>query len=217
LTQTKLPEATKITFSKFATGLFSDNMFATFTSGNIVQTLIITILIGLAILKIKNAEHKAKITEMFTAFNAAVFSLIGMIMQISPVGIFFLMASTFATYGLGVFASMAGLAGTYYAACLVHILLIYGSTVWFVRRINPISFLIKTAELWIYTISTCSSVAAIPVNMKVCKEKFSASLTASPASPCPWVLKSTTTARSFSMAASSFSSPKPSASPLAWR
>ena len=38
--------------------------------------------------------------------------------------------------------------------------------------INPLKFLKDSAELWVYTISTCSSVAAIPINIKVAKEKF---------------------------------------------
>lgn len=57
-------------------------------------------------------------------------------------------------------------------ACLVHIVLIYGGVLWLTSGINPIRFLKDSAELWIYTISTCSSVASIPVNMKVAKEKF---------------------------------------------
>jgi Na+/H+-dicarboxylate symporter len=101
-----------------------------------------------------------------------VFSLIGMILKISPIGIFFLMASTFATYGIDVFKTMASLAGTYYAACLTHIIVIYGVLVWVFTKKNPLRFIKDSMELWIYTISTCSSVAAIPVNMKIAKEKF---------------------------------------------
>jgi Na+/H+-dicarboxylate symporter len=172
LSQSKLDKPTQITFAKFVTGLFSDNMFSSFTSGNIVQTLIIAILLGLAILKIKNLEHREMIIKVFDSVNAMIFSLIGMIMKASPVGIFFLMASTFATYGISVFATMASLAGTYYLACLLHILFIYGSLLWITTKVNPLRFLKDSMELWIYTISTCSSVAAIPVSMKVAREKF---------------------------------------------
>ena len=69
-------------------------MIATFAKGNLVQTLVISILLGIAILKMKNQEHKATMKKVFEAANSMIFSLIGMIMQISPIGIFFLMGSS---------------------------------------------------------------------------------------------------------------------------
>ena len=67
---------------------------------------------------------------------------------------------------------MATLLGTYYLACLVHILLVYGMILWIGTGINPLRFLKESAELWVYTLSTCSSVASIPVNIQVAREKF---------------------------------------------
>lgn len=163
---------TDITIADFFTSMFSDNMFKSFSDGNILQTLIISVLIGIAILRMKTESLKSTIISGFNSLSEMVFSLIGMIMIISPIGVFFLMADSFATYGAGIFTSMATLAGTYYLACLVHVVLIYGGILWIKAGINPIKFIKDSAELWIYTISTCSSVASIPVNIKVAKEKF---------------------------------------------
>lgn len=163
---------TDITIADFFTSMFSDNMFKSFSDGNILQTLIISVLTGIAILRMKTESLKSTIISGFNSLSEMVFSLIGMIMIISPIGVFFLMADSFATYGAGIFTSMATLAGTYYLACLVHVVLIYGGILWIKAGINPIKFIKDSAELWIYTISTCSSVASIPVNIKVAKEKF---------------------------------------------
>lgn len=67
---------------------------------------------------------------------------------------------------------MATLLGTYYLACILQVLLVYGLVLWFAAGISPLRFIRDSAELWVYTLSTCSSVAAIPVNMKVAREKF---------------------------------------------
>ena len=67
---------------------------------------------------------------------------------------------------------MASLAGVYYLACLLHVIFVYGGVLWFSCGINPFRFIKESAELWMYTITTCSSVASIPVNIKVAKEKF---------------------------------------------
>ena len=161
-----------ITFAGFLKDLFSTNMIATFAKGNLVQTLFISILLGIAILKMKNQEHKATMKKVFEAANSMIFSLIGMIMQISPIGIFFLMGSSFGKYGAGIFTSMAVLVLTYYAACLAHVLVVYGGFLMIFAHINPFRFIKDSAELWIYTLSTCSSIASIPINMKVAKKKF---------------------------------------------
>lgn len=164
--------STDITLSDFFTGMFSSNMVQTFADGNILQTLIISVFVGIAILRMKNQDYKQKAIIGFKVFSDMVFSLINMIMIISPVGVFFLMGDSFGKYGAGIFTSMATLVGTYYLSCLVHVLLVYGTVIWFTAGVNPFRFIKDSAELWIYTISTCSSVAAIPISIKVAKEKF---------------------------------------------
>lgn len=164
--------STDITIADFFTEMFSSNMVQTFADGNILQTLIISVFVGIAILRMKNEDYKQRAITGFKVFSDMVFSLINMIMIISPVGVFFLMGDSFGKYGAGIFTSMATLVGTYYLSCLVHVILVYGSVIWFTAGINPIKFLKDSAELWIYTISICSSVASIPISIKVAKEKF---------------------------------------------
>lgn len=161
-----------ITIADFFINMFSANMFQTFVEANILQTVIIAILIGVAIMLVKNEDHRQKLISGCDALGSMVFSLIGMIMKASPVGILFLMGASFGKYGTGIFTSMATLLGTYYLSCLVHILVVYGGILFIGAGINPFKFIKESAELWVYTLSTCSSVAAIPVNMKVAREKF---------------------------------------------
>ena len=162
-----------ITFAGFLKGLFSTNMIKTFADGNIVQTLVIAILLGVAILRIKDPERKATMKKCFDGFSSMVFSLIGMVMDVSPIGVFFLMGNSFGKYGAGIFTSMAVLVGTYYAACLAHVVFVYGGFLLaFKPHMNPFRFIKESADVWIYTISTCSSIATIPVNIKTAEEKF---------------------------------------------
>ncbi|MBQ6833217.1 MAG: dicarboxylate/amino acid:cation symporter [Lachnospiraceae bacterium] len=161
-----------ITVAQFFTNMFSANMFVTFADSNILQTVVIAVMLGVSIMLVKNEEHREKLIAGCDALCSMVFSLIGIIMKASPVGIFFLMGASFGKYGAGIFTSMATLLGTYYFACLVHIVVVYGSILFVGAGINPFKFIKDSAELWIYTLSTCSSVAAIPVNIKVAREKY---------------------------------------------
>ncbi len=172
LASKKVVGSADITIAQFFISMFTTNMFQTFAKGNIVQTLIIAVMTGIAIMKVANEEHKETLKKMFNAINSMVFSLIGMVMKASPIGVFFLMADSFAKYGVSIFTSMASLAGVYYLACLLHVLFVYGGILWLSCGITPWRFIKDSAELWMYTITTCSSVASIPVNIKVAKEKF---------------------------------------------
>ncbi|MDX9800528.1 MAG: dicarboxylate/amino acid:cation symporter [Spirochaetia bacterium] len=172
LASKSISDPEKFTIASFFLNMFSSNMFKSFAEGNILQTLVVSVLLGISILRMKDTALKSSVMNGFQAFSGMVFSLIGLIMLVSPIGIFFLMADSFAKYGAGIFTSMATLAGTYYLACLFQAVVIYGGMLWITSGINPFRFLKDSVELWVYTISTCSSVASIPVNIKVAKEKF---------------------------------------------
>ena len=147
-------------------------MFGSFASGNIIQSLIIAIMMGVAVLMIPDTETKDKLISMFEALERLINSMIGIVMKVSPIGIFFLMADSFGKYGTDIFSGIGALLGTFYVGCLAQIFIVYGLFLLIGARINPIKFVKDSIELWVYTISTCSSVAAIPVNMKVAREKF---------------------------------------------
>jgi len=156
----------------FLLGLFSSNLFKSFYDANVLQIVIIAIIVGIAIVGMKNEQHQEKIIAAFNVLNDLIFSMIGLIMKATPIGVFFLMAESFGKYGINVFISMASLLGTYYISCLIQIVFVYGAVLWITARINPFKFIKDSMEVWVTTLSTCSSVATIPVNMKVAKEKF---------------------------------------------
>ncbi len=161
-----------ISAAGFFTSLVSDNMFATFTSGNIIQTLIIAVMMGISVLMVPDEAMKDQLIHMFEMLEKLINGMIGIVMKVSPLGIFFLMADSFGKYGTDIFSGIGALLGTFYAGCLLQICLVYGSFLLIGAGIGPFRFMKESIELWMYTISTCSSVAAIPTNMKVAREKF---------------------------------------------
>ncbi len=161
-----------ITAAGFFTSLISDNMFASFSSGNIIQSLIIAVMMGVAVLMIPEEETKNRLISMFEALEKLINSMIGIVMKVSPIGIFFLMADSFGKYGTDIFSGIGALLGTFYVGCLAQIFIVYGLFLLIGAGISPLRFVKESVELWVYTISTCSSVAAIPTNMKVAREKF---------------------------------------------
>lgn len=47
------------------------------------------------------------------------------------------MGASFGKYGTSIFTSMATLLGTYYLACILQVLLVYGLVLWFAAGISP--------------------------------------------------------------------------------
>jgi Na+/H+-dicarboxylate symporter len=172
LESTEITGTAVFTSPNFIKSLFSDNMFASFASGNIIQVMVISILLGIAILNIKNTEHKEFILKWFQSANDMFAMVIGVVIKASPVGVLFLMADTFGKYGFAIFTSIAGLIGTFWISVLTHVLLVYSLLLWVTAGINPIRFLKDSSDVWTFTIASCSSAATIPVNTKCAKEKF---------------------------------------------
>ena len=88
--------AARVAMAKFFAGVFTTIVFVAFTKGNILQTLIVAVFFGIAIMKVANEENKEMLKKGFAAVSDMVFSLITMVMKASPIGIFFLMADSFA-------------------------------------------------------------------------------------------------------------------------
>jgi Na+/H+-dicarboxylate symporter len=128
--------------------------------------------LGIAALRIKNEELRHRVIDGIQAVNSLFMSFIGMVMIISPVGIFCLMAAALGSYGVDLLQSIGVLTLTFYLGFILQVLLVYCLSVWLLAGISPLDFLRRTVALWSFTLATCSSAAAIPVNLDVMTRRF---------------------------------------------
>ena len=112
---TETVDTTLPTVSSFVTGLFSTNIFATFSSGDMLQCLVIALLIGVAIVFM--GEKGKPVAAWFSNMADLCMALMDLAMRIAPVGVFCLMVSAMGTYGSAFLGSMAKLIGTFYLGC----------------------------------------------------------------------------------------------------
>lgn len=172
LAMTDVSETTAMSVSTFFTSMFSSNMFQTFVNADVLPTMIMSIMLGIAILRMKNAEHKKTVLGWFSAMNSLVTEYLRIVITLSPVGVLFLMADSFGTYGFAIFTSMAGLVATHWLTIILQVLLVYGACLAIFAHMNPITFLKGATPVWTFTLATCSSTADIPVALKTAKENF---------------------------------------------
>src|SRR5699024_3007136 len=162
----------EVTPAGLLTNLVTDNIFESMPEGDVLQVLIVAILLEVAVRSIPDGKARSGVITGINYITELIFAYIKIVIAISPIGIFFLMAATIADNGAEILGSFASLIGLFYIGVLVQILVIYGSAGWSVGKVNPFSFLRKSSKLWSFTGSTASSAAAIPVSLEVARERF---------------------------------------------
>ncbi len=158
--------------SQFFVTLFSDNIFASFVKANMMQILIISIILGLAIVMIPHKESREYLHNWFSKMSEMCLSVINITMLTAPIGVFCLMAAAMGAYGLGFIGTMGKLLATFYAACVIQFFFVYCLFLWSNTGITPFEFLRGGMETFVTAISTCSSAATVPVNLHVAKDNF---------------------------------------------
>lgn len=162
------------TLQAFVLSLFSDNIFNSYSSADMLKVLVSSIIIGVGIVFMPEEKRKP-VREWFSAMADLVMSIIGISMKFAPIGVFCLMAAAMGTYGINFIGSMSKLLLTFYAGCLIHFLAVYTLFLWAATGITPLDFCKRGFETFSMAVSTCSSAATVPVNMKVAEEKFGVS------------------------------------------
>ena len=162
-------ETSGFTFESFFSSLFSANLFGSFSSGNVLQTLVIAILFGLAVLNMKDETHKKAVLDWIDGIYSMLITYIGGVIKLAPIGVLFLMADCFGKYGPSLLGSMAKVIGSVYLSIFCQILFVYCVPLFIFARITPWRFIKDSFPVWSFTAATGSSAATIPINLKTAK------------------------------------------------
>ena len=147
------------TLSGFLLDAIPDTLVSALTAGNILQTLLVAILFGVALTLV--GKPGERLLGAFEDLGRVVFKLVGLVMLLAPLGAFGAMAFTIGKYGLGAVASLAGLVATFYATSLFFVLVVLG----LVARASGFSIFRLIAYLkaeLLLVLGTSSSESALP-------------------------------------------------------
>lgn len=169
---TEVTRTANFSLSVFFSSLFSSGIFKSFADSNMMQTIVIAVMLGAAIVGIKNESHKHSVIHALNTANDWISVYLGVVIKMAPVGVLFLMADSFGKYGMVLLSGMFSLVATFWVAILAHILLSYCTVLWFTAGVSPIKFLKDSMQVWSFTIATCSSVANIPNSIDCAEKKF---------------------------------------------
>ncbi|WP_375404622.1 C4-dicarboxylate transporter DctA [uncultured Sphingomonas sp.] len=113
------------TVTDFLLNVIPDTAVGAFTSGEVLQTLLLAILFGVALML--SGERAAPIAEAVRRLGEVLFRIVGLIMYAAPVGVFGAMAFTVGNYGLGSLWSLAALVGAFYATSALFVFVVLGA------------------------------------------------------------------------------------------
>ncbi len=143
------------------------NPMEALASGNLLQILFFAIVLGFALSAIGD---KAKVViAFFDQMNITMGKITSMVMKIAPIGVFALIAFTVASFGLKVLLPLGKLVLTMYVAAVIHIFVVYISLVKSFTKISLRNYFRIMAEPLLLAFTTCSSVAALPANMRAAR------------------------------------------------
>jgi aerobic C4-dicarboxylate transport protein len=130
-----------------------------FAKGEILQVLLFSVMFGFALHKF--GGRGTLVFDMIEKTSHVLFSIVGIIMKVAPIGAFGAMAFTIGKYGVGSLVSLGMLMGTFYATCLVFIFVVLG----LIARFHGFSvwkFIKYIKEELLIVLGTSSSESVLP-------------------------------------------------------
>ena len=150
--------------------LFPENVFRSFSSGNVAQVVVFAIFIGVATLLLPD-DQKEKMKTGFVTVAMMLRELVRVVLYFAPLGVGALAAATVGEYGGAIFGPLAKFIGGVWLAQATMIVF-YMTLLFVTTRRSPFKWLKTTAPLYATTSATCSSLASLVVSMNIAQNRL---------------------------------------------
>ncbi len=145
--------------------LVPSNPIKAMVNGQVVPVVVFTLLIAISAVQVgKGAEP---FVNLFKSFSEVLFKLVRFIMEISPIGIFAIIAGVTNKYGADIIMPLIDVIFAIYLVAIIHIVFVYGGLLYTVAKVNPFKYFKKILPASITAFSTTSSYGTLPVTLDV--------------------------------------------------
>jgi len=143
----------------FLLNIIPSSVFDAFARGDMLQVLFFSILFGFALQRLGGRENI--IFQYVEKSSEVLFTIVGILMKVAPIGAFGAMAFTIGKYGISTLWSLAGLMATFYLTCLLFIFVVLGGICRF-HRFSITKFIYYIREELLVVLGTSSSESVLP-------------------------------------------------------
>ena len=144
---------------EFLLAIIPNTVIDAFAKGEILQVLLFSVLFGFALHKF--GGRGTLVFDMIEKTSHVLFSIVGIIMKVAPIGAFGAMAFTIGKYGIDSLVQLGKLMGTFYATCLFFIFVVLG----LIARLHGFAiwkFIRYIKEELLIVLGTSSSESVLP-------------------------------------------------------
>jgi aerobic C4-dicarboxylate transport protein len=145
--------------TEFILAIIPNTIVDAFAKGEILQVLLFAVLFGFALHRF--GGRGTPVFDFIEKFSHVLFTIVGFIMKVAPLGAFGAMAFTIGKYGLGSLLQLGQLMATFYATCLIFIFLVLGAIARF-AGFSIWKFIKYIKEELLIVLGTSSSESVLP-------------------------------------------------------
>lgn len=149
--------------------IFPSNFIAPIVENNMLQIIVMSLIIGFSILMLEKTKQ-VKAIETIEILNDIFMKAMALILRLSPIGVFCLLAPVIAANGPVIIGSLASVLLVAYLAYALHALIVYSFTIKTLGGLSPVEFFKKMSSAMIFAFSSASSMGTLPINMKCCED-----------------------------------------------
>ena len=146
------------------------NPIQSMANGDMLPIIVFALFVGIMLAKL--GTRGSVVANFFSQFNDVMMEMTMAIMKIAPIGVFCLIARTFATVGFSAFAPMLKYMGNVTLALAIQCLVVYQILLFVFTRLNPFKFIKKFLPVMGFAFSTATSNATIPMSIDTLSKKM---------------------------------------------
>ncbi len=151
-------------------GIVPLNVFEALAKGDMLALIFVAVMLGVG--TVLAGEAGRPLATLFQSASSVILRIVTIIMEVTPFGVFALVANSVAANGAAVFINVGWLALCVVVGSLVQIVFVHGTLIRFIARLPVLPFYRGIVEALMVAFSTASSSATLPVAMRAAQDKL---------------------------------------------
>lgn len=160
----------EVNFTDTLLNMIPQNPFASLASGDMLPIIVFALFVGIILAKLGEKTEVAAV--FFRNGNDVMMEMTRVIMRIAPIGVFCLIARTFANLGFAAFRPMLKYMGAVTIGLFIQCFVVYQLLLFVFARLNPVKFIKKFASVMGFAFSTATSNATIPMSINILQKRM---------------------------------------------
>lgn len=171
--KTDLAQTDHVSMADTLLNIIPKNPIGSMAEGDMLPIIVFALFIGVLLAKMGN--RASTVSNFFAQFNDLMMEMTMAVMKVAPIGVFCLIAKTFAEIGFDAFGPMLKYMGSVTLALAVQCLVVYQVILFVFTRLNPLKFLKKFSPVMMFAFTTATSNATIPLSIDTLDKKMGVS------------------------------------------